>query len=374
MHIALLTPSFPPMVDGGVAIATGRLAAELCRRGHRLTVITSSSQNGQAVAAAADAFLAVYDGAPDDPQHQPAAVRALYRWAAGQHRQSPFDVLLAYFVYPSGWLATRLGARLGVPVVCSCRGNDISKDVFTAPYTVASVLRRSTRLLFVSPSLLQLADALVPCRAKATVVPNAVDLERFVPATAAPSACLTVGTSGILRWKKGLDLLLPLLCDLSTDARLRFLIAGYPLDAEAEQRLAAFVSHHGLAERVELTGPVPHEKMVQFLQRMDLYVSTSFQEGMPNGVLEAMACALPVVATDADGLPLLVVDGVTGYLCPAGDLQALLRRCRFLLARPQLRRRMGAAGRRRVEQHFHPEQEAAAIEAVLYQAVKAGPP
>ena len=108
--------------------------------------------------------------------------------------------------------------------------------------------------------------------------------------------------------------------------------------------------------------------MVHALRRMDLYVSTSYQEGMPNGVLEAMACALPIVATDADGTPDLVQDDVTGYLCATGDLDAIVARCRTLIAQPILRQRMGQAGRRRVQQHFHPDQEATAVETVLRRA------
>jgi glycosyltransferase involved in cell wall biosynthesis len=98
---------------------------------------------------------------------------------------------------------------------------------------------------------------------------------------------------------------------------------------------------------------------------MDMYISTSYQEGMPNGVLEAMACALPVVATDADGTPELVQDGVTGYLCPMGNLDVLVARCRTLIEQPTLRQRMGQAGRRRVQRYFHPDQEATAVETVL---------
>jgi len=60
-----------------------------------------------------------------------------------------------------------------------------------------------------------------------------------------------------------------------------------------------------------------------------------------------------------------VQDGVTGYLCPMGDLDALVARCRTLITRPTLRQRMGQAGRRRVQQHFQPDQEAIAVETVL---------
>jgi glycosyltransferase involved in cell wall biosynthesis len=218
-----------------------------------------------------------------------------------------------------------------------------------------------------------MADTLVPCATKATVVANAVDSTAFTPATGPAREChssVVLGTSGVLRWKKGLDLFLPLIQRLCATHAVQVLIAGYGLDAAIEQQLTDFLTRHDLCQRVEVTGALPHLQMVQALRRMDLYVNTSYQEGMPNGVLEAMACALPVVATDADGTPELVEDGVTGYLCRMGDLEALVARCRTLIEQPPLRQRLGHAGRRRVQQHFHPDREAAAVEGVLRQACR----
>ena len=378
MHICLLTPSFPPMVDGGVAIATGRLVASLLQRGHQLTVVTTAPPADVAAGTVTPSMatqqgLSLHYGLVQDPWRAASAVAALGAWAQAQHRACPFDVILAYFIYPAGYLATVLGELLGVPVVCSCRGNDVSKEMFITPEIIATVLARSTRVICVSSSLLRMADTLVPCRARATVVANAVDSAMFAPdATIAPAPPrpVVVGTSGLMRWKKGIDLFLPLLRWLCATPAVRVLIAGYGLDAAIDQQLADFLDCHGLRQQVDMTGPLPHPQMVHALRRMDLYVSTSYQEGMPNGVLEAMACALPVVATDADGTPDLVQEGVTGYLCPMGDLDALVRRCRTLMARPLLRQRMGQAGRLRVQQHFHPDQEATAVEAVLRQACR----
>jgi glycosyltransferase involved in cell wall biosynthesis len=240
--------------------------------------------------------------------------------------------------------------------------------MFIIPESIAAVLTHSTRVICVSASLLHMADTLVPCRAKATVVANAVDSTLFAPDTAATPAAhnaVVVGTSGLMRWKKGIDLFLPLVRALCVRHKVQILVAGYSLDATVEQHITDFVERYNLHQRLEITGPLPHRQMVHALRRMDLYVSTSYQEGMPNGVLEAMACALPVVATDADGIPDLVQDGITGYLCPMGDLEALIARCHTLITQPSLRQCMGQAGRRRVQQHFRPAQEAVAVEAVL---------
>jgi glycosyltransferase involved in cell wall biosynthesis len=177
-----------------------------------------------------------------------------------------------------------------------------------------------------------------------------------------------VGTSGLMRWKKGIDLFLPLIRTLCAMHDVQLLVAGYGLDAAIDEHITDYLERYNLRQQLEITGPLPHQQMVHALRRMDLYVNTSYQEGMPNGVLEAMACALPVVATDADGTADLVQDGVTGYLCPMGDLDALVARCRTLITRPTLRQRMGQAGRRRVQQYFQPDQEAIAVESVLWLA------
>src|SRR5512145_2008339 len=373
MHICLLTPSFPPMVDGGVAIATGRLVQCLLRRGHQITVVTAAplAHPGGSPGmwpGVVQPGMALHYGLVEDPLRAAPAVEALRVWAQIQHQREPFEVILAYFIYPAGYLATLLGEILGVPVVCSCRGNDISKDMFITPEIIATVLTRSTRLIFVSASLLHMADTLVPCRAKATVVANAVDSRLFTPDTSViPAAhrAVVVGTSGLMRWKKGIDLFLPLMHTLCALHDVQILVAGYGLDAAIDQHITTYLERYNLRQHLEITGPLPHQQMVQALRRMDLYVNTSYQEGMPNGVLEAMACALPVVATDADGTPDLVQDGVTGYLCPMGDLDALVARCRTLITQPTLRQRMGQAGRQRVQQHFQPEQEAIAVETVV---------
>jgi glycosyltransferase involved in cell wall biosynthesis len=364
------------MVDGGVAIATGRLVASLLQRGHQMTVVTTAPPTDVATdtvlpPVVAQQGLALHYGLVQDPCQAASAVAELAAWAQAQQRARPFDVILAYFIYPAGYLATMLGELLGVPVVCSCRGNDVSKEMFITPEMITTVLTRSTRVIFVSSSLLHMADTLVPCRARATVVANAVDSTMFAPeATSAPvqPRSVVVGTSGLMRWKKGLDLFLPLIRRLCAMPTVHVLIAGYGLDAAIDRQLADFLDCHDLRRQTDITGLLMHPQMVYALRRMHLYVSTSYQEGMPNGVLEAMACALPVVATDADGTPDLVQDGVTGYLCAMGDLEALVTRCRTLIAQPALRQCMGQAGRLRAQQYFHPDQEAMAVETVLRQA------
>ncbi len=150
MHICLLTPSFLPVVDGGVPIASGRAATSLLRAGHQITALTVPSPQHPLntsllnptllnTRAGASPGFSLHYRLPEDPLQTPEAVSALCDWVQQQHHHQPFDVILAYFIYPSGYLATVLGERLGLPVVCSCRGSDISTGVFYEPATVTMV-------------------------------------------------------------------------------------------------------------------------------------------------------------------------------------------------------------------------------------------
>jgi glycosyltransferase involved in cell wall biosynthesis len=85
---------------------------------------------------------------------------------------------------------------------------------------------------------------------------------------------------------------------------------------------------------------------------MDVSVLTSFSEGLSITLLESMRCGIPIVATRVGGNPEVVVDGVTGYLVPAGDVPAFASRTVELLRDKELRRRMGEEARRHVERHF----------------------
>jgi glycosyltransferase involved in cell wall biosynthesis len=85
----------------------------------------------------------------------------------------------------------------------------------------------------------------------------------------------------------------------------------------------------------------------------DVLVLPSLSEGRPNVVLEAQACALPVVATAVGGTPELVEDGVHGLLVPPGDSNALAGSLRRLVSDEDLRRRLGASARQRIDSGGH---------------------
>jgi glycosyltransferase involved in cell wall biosynthesis len=146
----------------------------------------------------------------------------------------------------------------------------------------------------------------------------------------------------------------------------RIVIAG---EGELRDSLAHQIRHHHLDKHVILAGFRPDVLSVH--KAFDVFVMSSVTEGLGTSLLDAMACGKPIVATSVGGIPEVVVDGETGLLVPPRDPAALAAAIARLLGDRQLRERMGAAGRARVETKFSAEHMVAKTLAV-YKRVSPG--
>jgi glycosyltransferase involved in cell wall biosynthesis len=132
-------------------------------------------------------------------------------------------------------------------------------------------------------------------------------------------------------------------------------------DGPERARIEALARELGLGGAVRFPGYLSQDEVADELARADLFVLPSFAEGVPVVLMEAMAARLPVVATRIAGIPELVDEGVAGRLVPPGDAASLARALSDLLAEPDLRRRMGEAGREKVVAEFDLAGEAAKL-------------
>jgi glycosyltransferase involved in cell wall biosynthesis len=130
----------------------------------------------------------------------------------------------------------------------------------------------------------------------------------------------------------------------------RFVIAG---EGELRQALERQIKEHRLEKHVLLAGFRPDVLSVH--KAFDIFVMSSVTEGLGTSLLDAMACAKPVVATTAGGIPEVVADGETGLLVPPRDHHALAEALVRLLNDAALRQRLGRAGLARVREHFTAE-------------------
>jgi glycosyltransferase involved in cell wall biosynthesis len=202
-----------------------------------------------------------------------------------------------------------------------------------------------------------------------TVIHNAIDLERFRPRAgpaAGPAPCIAM--VGRLVAQKNPLLFVAAAAQLHAqrpDARF-MLIGDGPLRAD----VAAAVQAAGLDACFAILGE--RLDVADLLRQADLFWLTSDWEGLPNAVIEALACGLPVVATDVGGAGELVHDGQEGFLIRAGDREALVGRSLQILADPSAQMRMRAAARARAEA-FGVQQMVGATEAVYERALGGQP-
>lgn len=198
-----------------------------------------------------------------------------------------------------------------------------------------AILRLATRAIAVSDAVAAHLRSLAP-RLPTDVVPNGVDLARFRAAKAVPHAGLRVGLLGRLISNKGPGVALLAVAEgvrRGLDASL--FVAG---DGPAKGDLQRLATSLGIQDRVQFQGYLPDPEV--WFRGIDVLVRPSMTEGMPLGILEAMAAGVPVIASDVPGNAALVREGSTGLLVPIGDHRALARALERMYQDASLRDRL----------------------------------
>jgi glycosyltransferase involved in cell wall biosynthesis len=187
----------------------------------------------------------------------------------------------------------------------------------------------------------------VSSNTKVLVVRNPAQLNQLVSAGARePAVILSLGRLG---HNKGTYVLLDAVASLSKRyPEIKLWLGGDGELDKAKQEAERL----GIGNKVETLGWVNGEQKADLLERASIYALPSYAEGMPVSVLEAMAAGLPIVSTPVGGIPAAVTDGIEGFLVQPGDALALADALDRLLADSDLRHRMGAYARERIEKEY----------------------
>ena len=265
---------------------------------------------------------------------------------------------------------------LGCPIVVSFRGYDLNYVGLEEPDFYRQVWRRASALHLLGEDLWRRAIRRgCPPDKPHALIPPAIDAGFFDPAgserPATAGVPLRILSVGRLEWKKGYEdslVAVRKLLNRGIDCEYRILGDGDFFGA------LAFGRHQlGLEDRVTFLGAGSRDLVRAEMQKADVLLHAAVSEGFCNAVLEAQAMQLPVVCTDADGLPENVENGVTGIVVARGNSQALADALAALAGDPERRRRMGEAGRAHVAARFRPDEQISAF-AQLYRGVLAGRP
>jgi glycosyltransferase involved in cell wall biosynthesis len=370
MKIALLSEKYTPDI-GGLAISTERLARLLASAGHEVRVFapTLSAPPSETRTLHSNGIHLTRFGAHkrvDD---------TLVDWfelLVTEHRSEPFDILHAYFLPQAGFVAAYAGKNLGVPSVVSIRGNDIERAAFD-PSKFSHVMYALQNASAVTTNASELAR-----KAKAFVgreiflIPNGIDTELFKPMERNEALAemlfttkdtkehkekrVVIGFVGELREKKGLPTLLSGYAQVAKTRPASLLIVGEVREGEDKKAFEEFrISNPEYP--IIVTGAVPHKDMPAYYSLMDVLVHPSLRDGMPNAVLEAMACGVPVVATPVGGVLDVVKDRENGMIVPVNDVTALCQAVETVISDEPLRTKLTQSARQTILGKFTPEKE-----------------
>ncbi len=376
MHVALLTEKYPPDV-GGVAVSAARLAGGLGQHGHSVHVFVLDTglhpgerQSHEGPTLRVDRLGAL-----------PRRDDSLARWfddILGAHHRRPFDLFHGFFLNQAGFVAVYAAHCVQRPAVVSARGNDLDRAVFD-PAKAAHILyavQHADDITANARHLVNKAQVLAPGR-PVTLIPNGVDANLFSPASPddalraalAIPAGPVIGFVGEARAKKGLASLLLAFEALVRTHPVTLLLAGGVRHGDDAALLTVFQKQHpDLPLRV-----IPHTAEQSHLppiyNLLDVVVLPSHAEGLPNALLEAMACARPVVATPAGGIGDVLRHHQNGLLVPRDDTAALVAALQHLLDNPSERTRLGTHARATVLRDYTIEREIDSY-LTLYQSLR----
>lgn len=343
LRIALLGPAS--------SIHLQRWAIALAARGHTVCVISQHRCDPALLPAAAEVIWLPHEG--------PLAYFTNVRFLRRVLRQWRPDLLNVHYASGYGTTAALTGYR---SILLSVWGSDVydfpNESIFKK-WLVRRNLRSATAVASTSHAMAAQVRRLTPERHEVTVTPFGVDLACFAPAPVSRAAdVLTLGIVKSLAPKYGVDLLLHAFAGLLATDEVRacprvcrLLVVG---DGPQRKELVALSQQLGIATHTEFIGAVAHADVPRWLNRMDIYAapSTLDSESFGVAVIEASACALPVVVSDVDGLSEVVLDGATGIVVPRNDVPALQAALMRLVLDPALRQRLGREGRAHVAREY----------------------
>ena len=336
MRLGLVGPLPPP--NGGMAMQTLQLARLLGDEGLEVELVQTNAPYWPAVVARLKGVRAFFRIMP-------------YLWRiwrlAGRtdviHLMANSGWSWQLFAAPVIWI----GWLRKTPVIVNYRGGEAREYLSASARWVKPSLARSAQLVVPSGFLRQVFSEF---GVAAAVIPNIIDLEMFYPAaTQSRDNVFTLVITRNLEPIYGLDTAIRALA-LAREAvpTLHLKIAGSgPQQAEL-QRL---VEQLGLGDAVAFLGRLERQQVVDLYHGADAMLNPSRVDNMPNSVLEALACGLPVISTNVGGVPYIVQHGQTALLVPRDDAGAMADAIVKLYNDTTLRNALREKGRRAVAQY-----------------------
>lgn len=301
--------------------------------------------------------------------------RSLLATARHWHSREPFDLVLGVSMLPDAEAAAIVGKKLGLPVASLAVGSDVMVYPDRMPVLwrrLCDTLERVDLPVGVSRSLCARLAETGKCRREPVCVYLSRDTGQFTPAQDKgqvrarlgwpPESIVAIYVGGLVE-TKGMDELAAAVEPLLRKyLRFQLVCVG---DGPCRDRMAGLADRAGRKGAVVLTGNVAPEDVPLCLQASDFLVLPSHSEGLPQAALEAMNCGLAVVATRVGGVPEAVIDGRTGLLVEARNVEQLRDGMERMIVDEAFRLAAGREGLARAREVFDSERNAAGFAEAL---------
>ncbi len=275
------------------------------------------------------------------------------------------DILHAHYATSYGFLGAKAGFH---PFIISVWGSDILDfpKFYIKKKLLQFILCKTDGITAAGKYLADATERFLLNNRKVALTPFGINLETFRPPSKKQNASIVIGATKNLEPVYGLENLIKAFAKPG-HSDLKLLLVG---DGSLRSRFERLSAELKVKNRLTFAGRVSPMEIPAFLQQMDIVVNPSLRESFGVSVLEAQACEIPVIASNTGGLPEVMRDGVTGFLVPPKDINAIAEKIELLASDEYLRKKMGKAGREFVGKNYDWNENAKIMERLYDSLVK----
>lgn len=348
MNILMVSNEFPPSI-GGVQTHVLELSRTLVKLNHQVHVVTRRRDQDTPA-------KELIDGVIVERRHLPDS-HLLYDWLLHRHilrkiKENQIDI-----VHVHGMRPLKACRKLPVPVIFTNHTSSFTRRAESGEKARRKMLKQlnSASAVIAVSELLAEKTKQTGYRGPIHFIGNGIDPQVFSPGTSPlrnrlsiPNDAFVIAVAGRLEAVKGIRFLAEAVAAIN-DPQLHLVIAG---DGKEKEEIENILREKIRSGHAHLLGEIPYRDILDIYRGADVLALPSFMEGMSIAGLEAMACGLPLIASNVGGMPYLVKDGETGILTEPGSVESLEQAILQLLNDRDLTRTMGLAALKRVKQNF----------------------
>lgn len=355
MKILMLNSEYPPL-GGGQGSANKSLYEELQDSDLQIDIITASVDQ-QKIERSTIGSIHYLDISKKnkDIHHQSIKHLLIYSWKAlwtafRLHKQQKYDLIVAWSGVPAGFLGIVFKFFTNTKCLILLRGSDVPfhekkwflLDKYFLSWFSPHFIWKYADAVFANSEMLKKKALQSKQNQTIGVIYNGVDISKFQfsPKKNIPQT-LTLISTGRLSLIKGYDFLIQAMEGLPN---ICLKLIGDGTEYNNLKKLA-----EKLGVNVAFVGNQPHHKIKQFLQQADIFVLPSLNEGMSNSLLEALACGLPIIATDVGGTKELVKENINGFVIEKESVEQIRNAIQKYLQNPNLLAEFGEESRLQAE-------------------------